>query len=215
MPTDPEQGWRWWVYLAGRCWANLPHALANPAPVVDALINLERDVRWPAEIRGAGRTSLTLAERLFLRWLCQRNPAWQSAFEFGTGTGQTARLLADCGLKVWTLDLPRGPDRSGQQAPCCYPGITCLAGDSRNFDFSPYIGSMDLVFVDGGHDAETVLNDTISAYQLRRPGGVIIWHDCNVQHRDVWRLLLALRQGRPLVRVEGTRLALDGPWERP
>lgn len=207
--SDPEQGWRWYAYLAGRCLSNLPRIVRDPRPVVDALINLEAAIKWPAEIRSwFPSQSLTLAERLFLRWLCQGRQG-QSAFEFGTGTGSTAALLASCGLKVWSLDV------ESRANVCCDPGIHLLDGDSKIFDFSPYLGTMDVVFIDGGHDYETVLADTISAYALRKPGGVIVWHDCNVQHPDVWRFLLALRKVRRIHRVEGTRLALDGPWERP
>lgn len=205
--SDPEHGWRWWAYVAGRCLANLPRAICHPRPVVDALINLEREATWPAEIRGAGLGSLTLAERLFLRWLC-RGREGQSAFEFGTGQGATTALLADVGLKVWTLAL-------SSVGVCCRSSVTRHVGDSRQFDFSPHLGRMGVVFVDGGHDYQTVLSDTVAAYLLRAPGGVIVWHDCNIQHRDIWRFLLTLRAGRPIVRVEGTRLAVDGPWERP
>lgn len=199
--SDPEQGWRWWAYVAGRCLANLPRAIRHPRPVVDALINLEREAAWPPEIRGAGPGSLTLAERLFLRWLCASRPL-ATAFEFGTGRGYTATLLAECGLTVHTLSLPG-------EVFCCFPNVVALSGDSTTFDFSSYQGAMDLVFVDGGHDAATVMSDTAAAYVMRAPRGVIVWHDCNIQHRDVWRVLCALRKDRPIVWVEGTHLAVD------
>lgn len=202
---DPEEGWRWWLYVAGQCVANLPRAVWHPLPVVDALINLKREAVWPAEIRGAGPGSLTLAERLFLRWLCSVKPM-SAAFEFGTWRGWTTDLLAGYAQHVYTLSL-HGP------AYCCRPKVTCLFGDSLTFDFSPYKGQMDLVFVDGGHDWKTVASDSMAAEALRKPDGVIIWHDCNVQHRDVWKFLQQRRGwGASTLRVEGTRLAVDlGP----
>ena len=201
--SDPEHGWRWYAYLAGRCLANLPRAVRNPAPVVDALINLEREAAWTAELSGFDRIgSLTLAERLFLHWLCTHVPI-RTAFEIGTGHGWTTRLLAEYAKEVYTLDLPGRADVS-----CRHPYVTCLAGDSMTFDFSPYEGRMDLVFVDGGHDRRTVEHDSAVAERLRTPRGVIVWHDCNIQHRDVWAFLRDLRTRIPIVRVENTRFAV-------
>lgn len=200
--SDPEQGWSWWAYIVGRCCANLPRAAWHPLELVDALINLERDVHWPAEIRGAGLGSLTLAERLFLRWLCTvKHP--QLAFEFGTGRGWTTHLLAEYAPQVYTLDLPGRADLPTRH------GIHQLVGDSTEFDIRPFLGKMDLVFVDGGHDHRTVASDTVAAYRMRALGGVIVWHDCNIQHPDVWRFLKELRRSYPIIRVEGTRLAVD------
>ena len=198
MTRDPEQGWRWWAYVAGRCFANLPRAIRHPLPLVDTLINLERDAIWPAELRGGGSGSLTAAERLCLRWLCSAI-APRKIFEFGTGTGLTTRLLSEY-ARVWTLDQRHGLPRGRQR------GITYLVGDSRICDLSSFHEHMDLIFIDGGHDASTVSSDSFAAERMRSPKGVIVWHDCNVQHRDVWRFLLARPHTR---RVEGTRLAVD------
>ena len=56
--------------------------------------------------------------------------------------------------------------------------ITQLYGDSAAFDFSPYEGKMDVVFVDGAHSAAYVKSDTEVALRLLKPeGGLILWHD--------------------------------------
>ena len=56
--------------------------------------------------------------------------------------------------------------------------VTQLFGDSATFDFAPYFGTIDLVFVDGSHAYDYVLNDTEIALRLLRDGhGVILWHD--------------------------------------
>ena len=55
--------------------------------------------------------------------------------------------------------------------------ITQLYGDSGTFDFSPYYGKVDVMFVDGAHSYEYVLSDTEAAYKMVKPGGLILWHD--------------------------------------
>ncbi|HLH08241.1 MAG TPA: class I SAM-dependent methyltransferase [Terriglobales bacterium] len=57
--------------------------------------------------------------------------------------------------------------------------IKTLTGDSTKFDFSPWKGSVDLVFIDGGHDFATVKSDTENAFRLMRPDRLscVMWHD--------------------------------------
>ena len=50
--------------------------------------------------------------------------------------------------------------------------------DSRVWDTSCYPpGFFDSVLIDGGHQAEVVINDTRKALPLLRSGGMILWHD--------------------------------------
>ena len=155
-------------------------------------------------------------------------------FEFGTFDGRTAlNLAANAGAdaRVFTLDLPAG-EQSATSAPlhphemryaesqvsgARYRGtdaegrITQLYGDSGSFDFSPYHGAMDLVFVDGSHAYRYVVNDSLHALEMLKPGGTILWHDY-ARWDDVTRALNELRQARPefanLSWVEGTTLAI-------
>jgi predicted O-methyltransferase YrrM len=55
--------------------------------------------------------------------------------------------------------------------------IVQLYGDTAQFDFAPWYGTRDLVFVDACHEYEYVRNDTDIALRLSRSGGLIIWHD--------------------------------------
>lgn len=54
--------------------------------------------------------------------------------------------------------------------------VRFLTADSRQFDFASF-GPLDFVFLDGGHDYETVRSDSANAYSALRPGGVLVWHD--------------------------------------
>jgi len=151
-----------------------------------------------AERASAYNTSLF--EFVALGTLIQRFSP-KAIFEIGTFKGRTATYMAlnsSPGTVIYTLDLPRGAegrpglkmergDRefisgSGFEARSLNAEgrakIKLLYGDSASFDFSPFNGAVDLVFVDGSHSYEYVLNDSkIALSLLRKAGGVIVWHD--------------------------------------
>ena len=83
-----------------------------------------------------------------------------------------------------------------------------LFGDSMVFDFTPYWGSIDLCLIDGGHTYAHLQSDTANAFKMLRPGGVVLWHDYNKQHRDVLRFLDELAVQHKLYHIDGTRLVL-------
>ncbi len=122
-------------------------------------------------------------------------------FEIGTFDGRTTRAMAlnlkNKDGKIYTLNLP--PDTaevsldtgnvdvelaskviSGERflGTSEQESIEQLWGDSAKFDFTPYHGQMDLVFIDGAHSENYVASDTGNALRLiKREGGWIIWHD--------------------------------------
>lgn len=118
----------------------------------------------------------------------------QLVFEFGTFVGRTTRLLAanspsDC--RIITIDLE--PDHVKHEIGEAFKGtpenskITQLYGDSREFDFIPWYGQCDFVWVDACHDYEYVVSDTKNAMRLCRGGvyglarlppyGLVVWCD--------------------------------------
>jgi hypothetical protein len=53
-----------------------------------------------------------------------------------------------------------------------------LLGDSASFDFGPYYGRVELIFIDAAHDYQNALNDSETAFKLiGNRNGVILWHD--------------------------------------
>jgi len=109
------------------------------------------------------------------------------------------------------LELQRRGVGSVYRASPAARKVRQLFGDSLTFDFSPYRGSIDLVFIDGGHSLECVAKDTESALAMLSDRGVIAWHDFNVQHRDVYAFLRRFAETRKTYWIAGTRLALHGP----
>lgn len=163
--------------------------------------------------------------------LCQivRRQDPETIFEIGTFMGATTlRLAANSRGTVYTLDLPpKGhpdyvpppvddpdldvyPDFPG----ACYADtphsarIQQLYGNSQTFDFSPYYNTIDLVFVDGSHHFDPVLRDSMNAFKMLRPGGVIVWHDYGEWAPEVVDALRTVSRRFPLVHVSGTSLAV-------
>jgi len=149
-------------------------------------------------------------------------------FEIGTATGQSTLLMARQApnATVDTLDLGSARPALGVQADeppwaeveaigTAYRGtehgdrITQHLGDSASFDYEPFAGVVDLVFVDGAHTYDYVCSDSRNALHILAPRGVIVWDDCNYQNPGVSRALYELHQaGTEVYRVHGTRFAV-------
>lgn len=156
----------------------------------------------------------------------------RNIFEIGTFRGRTALNFAlnspdDC--TVWTLDLSPGEraaaldktnpadsaiiraSRTGAdyEGKDCQHKIRQLYGNSLDFDFSPYSGRMDIVFVDAAHHYEAARSDTANALKMVKPGGWILWHDfANYgDYNDVTRAILDMVPGEKIVQVSNTQLA--------
>jgi predicted O-methyltransferase YrrM len=171
--------------------------------------------------------------RAVLAALC-RSLGARTFFEIGTNRGRTAWTVArnNPELQVYTLDLP-SRDALGSIEYDINPAdrdlfdvaewdrgeayrntpeearITTLHGDSATFDYTPYAGRMDVVFVDGAHSYNYVVSDTERALAMLAPDGAIAWDDYPAVP-GVYRHVneLATRLDRPLYHVYGTRLVL-------
>lgn len=165
-----------------------------------------------------------------------RQMAPRALFEFGTFDGRTTLNMAANAppdARVYTIDLPPaalGGTRwslvseerkyADRDAP---PGerfsgtkeakrIVQLLADTADFDFSPWYGSVDFVFIDASHAADYVRNDTDRALRLiGGRSGLVLWHDYGVWS-DVTAVLEELRTMDPrlqhIANVAGTSLTL-------
>lgn len=160
----------------------------------------------------------------------------RAVFEIGTYSGFTALHFAHntgAEAQVYTLDLPADYRPSSGPGKLSYDDklvlelsqrnihgriyrdtpeetkIVELFGDSRTFDYAPYLGKMDLVFIDGNHSYEYVRSDTENAFQMLSERGVIIWHDFDyIIHRDVFKYLNQLSKARKIYAIRNTRYAI-------
>lgn len=83
-----------------------------------------------------------------------------------------------------------------------------LFGNSLLFNFEDYKEKIDLCFIDGGHSFQCVTKDTENALKMLSDKGVIIWHDFNIQHRDVYDFLMRFSLKHKIWWIKDTRLAI-------
>lgn len=178
----------------------------------------------------AGHANVSEAELLAICSIVAQVQA-REVFEIGTYDGRTtlamSRNVARDG-HVFTLNLPpdweeQHPDaasddtalstkvRSGERfigTPDASK-ITQLWGDSATFDYSPYVGRMDLVFIDGAHTPDYVEKDTnTAATLLRREGGLILWHDATRYGVVEFLERFVRRTNAPMRIIAGTSIGI-------
>jgi len=187
-------GWRWFFVEIGR--AIYPFANLLKVPIV-SLTDIYPDMDLDIGDKGGGRIKVVYAGY----WSVGLSPLEQfimanlvsylrpgTVFEIGTAFGSTTLLIAqNVGetTKIFTMDLP--PDNSfhrlGDNVGSAFRGteyekqITLLLGDSQRFDFAPCFKKIDLIFVDGAHDYDSVRVDSENARRRLSQNGVILWHD--------------------------------------
>jgi len=181
----------------------------------------------------AGRGIYTPLDELAYLALITKALQPSEIFEIGTFRGRTAlnfALNSPDACRIYTMDLPpEGRDELSSDLGAADRGIVQASetgidyrgkdvsskieqffGDSNRFDFSPYFGGMDIVFVDGAHDYRSVRNDCENARRMIRPGGVIVWHDfANYgDYNDVTRAVLESFPPSRIVQIEDSQLAV-------
>lgn len=151
----------------------------------------------------------------------------RSIFEVGTYNGLTAWCLGRnlVSSTVHTLDLPTSeapalPLFEGDPGNrIAFPKhvydvlphegrVIQEWGDSARFDFAPWHGRCDLVYIDGAHSPEYVESDTRNAFKMLSPTGAIVWDDYWWSVPGVGAILDHLQrvQGLDLARIPETRL---------
>jgi predicted O-methyltransferase YrrM len=154
----------------------------------------------------------------------------QHVLEIGTGTGQMTANISEWtkdSAQVYTMSIVHGvagalfgakqqavetPSRADFGRFANRFGkihkIFFIVGDSVTYDFRR-LAPLDFVFVDGGHDFETVCIDSRNAFDALAQGGWLVWHDFNspvpwVRVRDAVEQLRFLE---PVVHVKDTEVA--------
>lgn len=154
-------------------------------------------------------------------------------FEFGTFRGvNTLNIAANLGkqAKVYTLDLDidsfdkcnqHNNDKVLSEEHFAFEerlaflrtpfenNIVRLFGDSKIYDFSPFYANVNMIYIDGGHDLETVKSDTEQAFKMLDNSrvGCIAWHDYgNKTYPELTQFLEDLSSEYDLKHVEETRI---------
>lgn len=85
---------------------------------------------------------------------------------------------------------------------------TVFFGNSNEFDFSHFPVKFDLIFIDGGHDYETVKKDTENSLLVLEEGGVILWDDYKPSTPGVFNYLNQVQVELQLRHIEGTSIVV-------
>lgn len=150
--------------------------------------------------------------------------------EIGTYMGHTTKLMAE-NLKnstIHTIDLPEdyNTDIDPIEIPkddfhlirrrmvgrefkghSCEKTIKQYFADTAEWDFRE-AGKPELFFIDGSHTYEYCKSDSEKCFELAGGKGVFLWHDCDVNHPGVVKLISEWRAlGRNVVRIQDTSLA--------
>jgi hypothetical protein len=157
----------------------------------------------------------------------------EAVFQFGSDTGETTWLLAHNLPEGRVFILDGGTDRtrdtrSDLAGHADRPAtgrrmrldqseasrVTRLSGDSSSFDFLPYSGTADLVYIEGAKRYDHLRSDTEAAFGLLSELGSIVW-DGYSGDPGVYDYLneLAPSLDRPVFHLLGTRLALYSRWD--
>jgi|GEM_PF-2615777 len=202
-------------FLRGLIYANYDYVVRFPKVKVfnflsvypaakgrEILMNLHRDERW----------SLSELETLYLLALISMRQA-PKIFEIGSAHGETSYAMARINQDnhIFSLDLPVD-DTVAHQNKMRWKNtpheqqITQLYGDSRRFDYSPYVGQMDIVLIDGDHSYSTCKSDSANALKLINDKGIIIWDDYNAL--EVQRAVNELLPTENIFQLKGTGFAV-------
>jgi hypothetical protein len=131
---------------------------------------------------------------------------FRGILEIGTYKGMTARMLYQNFGTCTTLDLDptiSDPILADQI------GATRRKGHSMTFDFSACFGRRALVFIDGGHDYQTVASDSQNALKVLDSGpAAIVWHDYCPQWPGVMQACQELAVELEIYHVEDTSLCI-------
>jgi hypothetical protein len=96
--------------------------------------------------------------------------------------------------------------------------VTRLYGDSRAYDYGPYCGSMDFIWIDGGHDYDVVKSDTENALKMLNAGNemaTLAWHDYgNPECPEVTQYLNELSESRSFFSIGSTMLCFCSPFAK-
>ena len=150
-------------------------------------------------------------------------------FEFGTWRGESVANISPVAKECYTLDLPDEEKRMmgmndeyiRQYAILSkqLKNVTHLKANSLNFDFASLNKKFDLIFIDGDHHYNGVLNDTRKVISnLVHENSVIVWHDYTFSPENVrYEVFAAILDALPahfhpkLFRIPNTMCAVYLP----
>jgi len=142
----------------------------------------------------------------------------KTLLEIGTNKGHATALMARNAPEgtVYTVNIPPEEIEEGGRLTTCAPsceeigsyyrerGLTNIRQILANTTtWEPHIGTIDVAFIDGCHDAEFVYNDTRKILRHCRSGSLILWHDFNPSLVKVYKVIGEVCRGINQLYVDG------------
>lgn len=112
--------------------------------------------------------------------------------------------LKDNFSKLGAIYIDRADDSIKQKITQIYQDSTTIDPHTQNFS-----DRFELIFIDGGHDFNTVKSDTNNALQMAKESAIIVWHDYQSQiHGGVTKFLNGFCLDHEIIHIQNTMLAL-------
>src|SRR5436853_7172830 len=147
-------------------------------------------------------------DMVLLKGLAKRFPGGEY-FEIGTWRGESAVNIASTGIHCTTMNLSEAQMRERNISEKIISehwsfskrnsAVNHLYGDSRSFDFNSLNKKFDLIFIDGDHHYQFVINDTAKMFELLKDErSIIVWHDYGNTPEDIrWDVLHGILEATP------------------
>jgi len=159
--------------------------LPNGLPTVDIsyFVDIEEKIEPYSFLDGSSLPS----DFALLRSICRKNHV-EDYLEIGTWRGESVANVAPLVKNCYSINLPDEQMRNAGLDEA-YIGmhrffskdltnVTHIQANSQTFDFSSLNKKFDLIFLDGDHHTEAIINDTKNAFNLLKDEhSVIVWHD--------------------------------------
>ncbi len=150
----------------------------------------------------------SVMDLLLLKLLAKRKPGI-NYLEIGTWRGESLSNVAPFVDKCTTINLPKEDLLAFGKSEDFVKAHGSLSKNNDNvrpvfmnslkLDFADLEEKYDLIFVDGNHSYDGILNDSKKVFDVRRdPDSVIVWHDYGYSPQSVRHsTLLAILDGVP------------------
>ena len=135
-------------------------------------------------------------------------------FEIGTWRGESVSMVASRAKECHTLCLTddqmrtMGMHKNTIESHRLFSrelaNVTQLRGDSRSFDYASLGKKFDLLFIDGDHHYDFILNDTRNLFtHLIHENSTVVWHDYGYHPDQVrYEVMAAILDGVGAERAE-------------
>lgn len=148
--------------------------------------------------------------QILCAFIKKTNP--EKIFEIGTYRGwTTANMALNASSKCQTMTLDVEPlHLNNPEVKDIFNthSIKFIQADSTQFDFSPFYGTIDFIFIDGSHAEADLEKDTETALKMLSPQGLIVWHDYNHKFLEVINPLHKISNQIKIYHIPGTALAV-------